>query len=86
MTWKEENNKLKKEYHFKDFPQAMIWMMECSYHIEKQGHHPEWFNVYNTVKVDLTTHDAGNTVSEKDRKLAETMDECFVKYNQVKTV
>ena len=51
MTWKEENNKLKKEYQFKDFPQAMIWMMECSYHIEKQGHHPEWFNVYNTVKV-----------------------------------
>lgn len=83
MTWKEENNTLKREYKFKDFVQAMAWMTECSYHIEKQNHHPEWFNVYNTVKVELTTHDAGNTITEKDRKLAKTMDECFKKYNQV---
>ena len=80
MPWNEENNKLKKEYKFKDFVQAITWMTECSYHIEKQGHHPEWFNVYSTVKVELTTHDAGNTITEKDRKLAQTMDECFAKY------
>ena len=82
MIWKEEDNKLKREYRFKDFVQAMAWMTECSYHIEKQNHHPEWFNVYNTVKVELTTHDTGNTVTDKDRKLAEVMDECFVKYKQ----
>lgn len=80
MNWKEEENKLKKEYKFQDFVQAMAWMTECSYHIEKQNHHPEWFNVYNTVKVELTTHDDGNVITDKDRKLAETMDQCYTKY------
>lgn len=80
MNWKEENNKLKKEYKFKDFVQAISWMTECSFHIEKQNHHPEWRNVYNTFYVELCTHDAGNTVTEKDRILAKSMDECFAKY------
>lgn len=80
MSWTEENNKLKREYKFKDFVQAMAWMTECAFHIEKQNHHPEWYNVYSTVKVELTTHDAGNTITEKDRKLAQIMDDCFVKY------
>lgn len=80
MDWKEENNKLKKDYQFKDFVQAMSWMTECSFHIEKQNHHPDWSNVYNKVHVELCTHDAGNTITEKDRKLAKTLDDCFAKY------
>jgi len=80
MSWKEEDNKLKKEFKFKDFVQAMSWMMECAFHIEKLNHHPEWYNVYNTVKVELTTHDAGDKVTTKDYDLAESMDKCFEKY------
>lgn len=80
MSWTEKNNKLVNEFKFKDFVQAMAWMTECAFHIEKINHHPEWHNVYNTVNVELTTHDEGNTITEKDRKLAEIMDECFAKY------
>ncbi len=84
MNWLEENNKLKKEYIFKDFVQAMAWMTECSYHIEKQNHHPEWHNVYNKVNVELCTHDAGNQVTDKDYQLAKILDECFEKFNNKK--
>lgn len=81
MSWIENNDKLKKEFKFKNFIQAFTWMTECSFHIEKLGHHPEWSNVYNTVKVELTTHDAGNKITEKDHKLAKSMDDCYLKYS-----
>lgn len=81
MDWLEQDNKLKKEFLFKDFVEAMSWMTECSFHIEKQNHHPEWRNVYNKVQVELCTHDAGNSVTEKDYQLARTLDNCFAKYD-----
>ena len=74
MDWKEENNKLTKTFTFKTFGDAMAWMIKASYPIEKMNHHPEWSNVYNRVTVSLCTHDAGNIVTDKDRKLAEILD------------
>ena len=73
-NWKEENNKLSKTFSFKTFGEAMAWMVKASYEIEKLNHHPEWSNVYNKVHVNLTTHDAGNTITEKDKQLAEILD------------
>lgn len=78
--WKEENDRLTKKFEFDNFLHVMTFMTECSYHIEKMNHHPEWTNVYNIVDVTLTTHDAGNTVTEKDRKLAQKMDEIYARY------
>jgi 4a-hydroxytetrahydrobiopterin dehydratase len=73
-TWKEENNALHKTFVFKTFAEAMAWMVKAGYGIEKMNHHPEWTNVYNKIMVKLTTHDAGNTVTEKDRELAALLD------------
>jgi 4a-hydroxytetrahydrobiopterin dehydratase len=73
-NWKEENNKLTKTFVFKSFADAIAWMVKASFVIEKIDHHPEWTNVYNKVHVTLTTHDAGNTVTEKDRELTVILD------------
>ena len=73
-SWIEENNKLSKTFAFKTFGDAMAWMIKASYHIEKMDHHPEWSNVYNKVHVNLSTDDAGNTVTDKDKQLAALLD------------
>jgi len=78
--WKEENNRLQRSFEFKDFKEAWGFMTEVAMYAETQNHHPNWSNVYNTVNVELTTHDAGNTVTEKDRKLAKSIDEIYSKY------
>ena len=62
-----------KKFVFADFNQAFGFMTRVALVAEKSDHHPEWFNVYKTVEVTLSTHDAGG-VTEKDVKLAETMD------------
>jgi len=72
--WEEKDNTLQKTFKFKDFSEAWGWMTRAAMAAEKMNHHPEWTNVYNTVSVKLYTHDAGNTVTERDRKLAATMD------------
>lgn len=72
--WKEENNCLKKEFQFKDFIEAFGFMTKVAIEAEKMNHHPLWTNVYNKVSFELSTHDAGNTVTDKDRKLANTID------------
>jgi 4a-hydroxytetrahydrobiopterin dehydratase len=73
-NWKEENNRLTREFKFADFVEAWGFMSRVAILAEKMNHHPNWSNVYNTVSVELTTHDAGNTVTEKDRKLAAAID------------
>lgn len=73
--WKEENNSLKKVFTFKDFKEAFAFMTKVALIAEKMDHHPDWSNVYNTVTIKLSTHDAGNTVTERDRKLAHAIDE-----------
>lgn len=80
MIWQEENNCLKATFKFKNFIQAFSFMTEVAFHAEKQGHHPDWSNIYNEVSFALNTHDAGGTVTEKDRKLAKTIDAIFEKY------
>ncbi|MCL4154556.1 UNVERIFIED_CONTAM: hypothetical protein GTU68_018167 [Idotea baltica] len=62
-----------KTYHFKNFIEAFGWMTSAAICAEKLNHHPEWFNVYKTVKVTLTTHDTGG-LSDLDLKLAQKMD------------
>lgn len=73
-NWKEEQNAISKTFVFEDFAEAISWMVKASFAIEKLNHHPEWTNVYNKVMVKLTTHDAGNTLTEKDRQLAIALD------------
>jgi 4a-hydroxytetrahydrobiopterin dehydratase len=75
MNWKEENNTLYRKFEFKDFNQAFAFMTRVALIAEKMDHHPRWTNVWNTVEVWLNTHDARNTVTEKDRKLAAKIDE-----------
>jgi 4a-hydroxytetrahydrobiopterin dehydratase len=71
--WTLANGKLHREYKFANFVEAFGFMASCALIAEKMDHHPEWFNVYNKVVVDLTTHDAGG-ISAKDFALAEAMD------------
>jgi len=78
--WKEENNRLKREFQFKDFSQAFAFMTEVAIAAERMQHHPEWTNVWNTVRFSLRTHDAGNTVTDRDRKLAMRIDEIADRY------
>lgn len=72
--WKEEDNKLKRTFEFDDFVKAFGFMSSVAIVAEKMNHHPNWSNVYNTVSFELNTHDAGNKVTDKDRKLAEAID------------
>lgn len=72
--WQEENNKLYRKFQFKDFSEAFAFMTRVALAAEKMDHHPEWKNVYNTVEIWLSTHDAGDIVTEKDKKLAKKID------------
>jgi 4a-hydroxytetrahydrobiopterin dehydratase len=72
--WKEKDNKLTREFKFDNFVQAFAFMTKVAITAEKMDHHPNWSNVYNTVNIELTTHDAGNTITDKDRKLANAID------------
>jgi len=78
--WKEEDNMLKAIFQFKDFSQAFAFMTEVAMLAEKQNHHPNWSNVWNRVDIHLTTHDAGDTVTEKDRKLAAAIERVWARY------
>jgi 4a-hydroxytetrahydrobiopterin dehydratase len=73
--WKEENNRLKKSFQFKNFVEAFAFMTKVAFVAEKMNHHPFWTNVYNTVSFELSTHDAGDIVTEKDHRLAKAIDE-----------
>lgn len=72
--WQEIDNKLFKKFVFSDFVSAFGFMTRVALIAEKMNHHPEWKNVYNTVEFWLCTHDAGNSITDKDRKLAEKID------------
>ncbi|RYF79020.1 MAG: pterin-4-alpha-carbinolamine dehydratase [Chitinophagaceae bacterium] len=73
--WQETNNALYRKFEFNDFSEAFAFMTRVAMIAEKMNHHPRWTNVWNTVEVWLNTHDAGNTVTDKDRKLAQKIDE-----------
>ncbi len=75
--WEEKDNALYRKFQFKDFNEAFGFMSRVALLAEKQNHHPRWTNVWNTVEVWLNTHDAGDTVTERDRKLAKAIDALF---------
>jgi len=70
--WSHVDGKLKREFRFVDFTQAFCFMTGAAIAAEKMNHHPEWFNVYNKVTVELTTHDAGG-ITDLDFELARKM-------------
>ncbi len=70
--WSVVNGKLHKDYVFDDFVEAFGFMTRAAIHIEKMNHHPEWFNVYNKISIDLVTHDAGG-ITQNDIVLARTL-------------
>lgn len=72
--WEENNNKLYKKFQFKNFSEAFAFMTRVAMEAEKMDHHPLWTNVYNTVEIWLSTHDAGDIVTEKDHKLSKRID------------
>lgn len=72
--WSVERGKLHRQFQFNSFVEAFGFMSSVALVAESMGHHPEWFNVYNRVTVDLTTHDAGG-ISDKDIALARKMNE-----------
>ena len=75
MEWLEENNRLKKTFRFKNFVEAFGFMTRVALLAEKMDHHPTWTNTWNEVKFELSTHDAGDIVTDKDRKLAKAIDQ-----------
>jgi 4a-hydroxytetrahydrobiopterin dehydratase len=72
--WTVKDAKLHHEYKFADFAHAIGFMTVAAIGIEKMNHHPEWFNVYNRVRVDLTTHDSGG-ITQKDVDLARLLEQ-----------
>lgn len=72
--WKETDNKLVRTFEFKDFVEAFAFMTKVAFFAEKMNHHPSWNNTYNKVSIELTTHDADSTVTEKDWDLAKKID------------
>lgn len=81
--WIEENNQLKRSFQFTNFIEAFAFMTKVAFVAEKMNHHPNWSNSYNKVEITLYTHDANNTVTEKDRKLAGEIDKLFSGGNSI---
>lgn len=72
--WTEKDNSLYRKFEFKDFNEAFGFMSRVALIAEKMNHHPKWTNVWNSVELWLSTHDAGDIVTDKDRKLASAID------------
>ena len=72
--WQEKDNKLYRKFQFKNFSEAFAFMTRVAMEAEKMDHHPLWTNVYNTVEIWLSTHSAGDIVTDKDKKLATKID------------
>ena len=75
MSWIEENNELHKEFTFKNFSEAFAFMTRVAFLVEKADHHPEWTNAWNKVSIKLSTHSAGNKITQKDIDLAHAIDQ-----------
>jgi len=78
--WAEKNNALHAQFKFADFGTAMAFIFEVSLLAERMDHHPTWTNTWNKVDILLSTHDAGNTITDKDHKLAKGIDKIVKKY------
>ena len=74
-TWVEADGRLTREFSFADFAEAFAFMTRVALIAEVAGHHPDWSNSWNRVTINLTTHDAGNVVTDADRSMAAAIDE-----------
>ena len=72
--WQETDNKLYRSFEFKDFSEAFSFMTRVALLAEKNNHHPTWTNTYSKVEIWLSTHDAGDVVTDKDKVLALSID------------
>lgn len=72
--WTQTDNQLYRKFEFLDFSEAFAFMTRVALLAEQQQHHPRWSNVWNTVEIWLSTHDAGNVITEKDHQLASAID------------
>ncbi len=72
--WQEKDNKLYRAFEFKNFSEAFAFMTKVALLAEKSDHHPTWANTWNKVEIWLSTHSAGDIVTDKDRKLAACID------------
>ncbi|MEM9746239.1 MAG: 4a-hydroxytetrahydrobiopterin dehydratase [Actinomycetota bacterium] len=75
MAWDDDGDRLQKTFTFRDFREAFAFMTRVAFVAEDLNHHPEWSNVYSRVTITLTTHDAGNTVTDLDREMASRIDQ-----------
>lgn len=75
--WKEKDSSLVCELEFRNFTEAFSFMTAVAIEAEKMDHHPQWANVYNRVKIRLTTHEENNTITELDRRLAEKIEKIY---------
>jgi 4a-hydroxytetrahydrobiopterin dehydratase len=83
INWQETESGLYKKYEFSDFSQAINFINTCADLINKENHHPKITNLYNIVEIWLITHDAGNTITEKDYDLAKQFDEIINKSKSI---
>ena len=77
--FKEQDNTLYAQFKFNDFKEAFAFMAHVAFLAEQHNHHPNWSNVWNTVDIHLTTHDAGNVITEKDHALARDIEAVYNK-------
>ena len=85
-NWIEQSDRLSRAFRFSDFSEAFAFMTRVAMEAEKMDHHPSWSNVWNRVEIHLSTHDAGDVVTEKDRELARRIDAIFASTGDRKSV
>ena len=73
--WEEKNNRLIRVFEFTDFAEAFSFMTRVAFLSEKLNHHPFWTNVYNKVTIELSTHEAGDIVTDNDREMPREIDD-----------
>lgn len=78
--WREKDSQLYREFKFKDFMEAFGFMSQVAEAADGMNHHPKWTNQYNKVEIWLTTHSAGDKITDKDRKLAKAVDAIYENY------
>lgn len=79
MAWTEKDNKLYRSFTFADFSEAFAFMTRVAMLAEKHNHHPTWTNTWNKIEIWLCSHDAGNTITDRDKKLAAAIDKIIGK-------
>jgi len=84
-NWAEHDNALRGSFRFNNFTEAFSFMTAIAMYAEKQNHHPYWTNIYNKVDIVLQTHDAGDIITEKDRKMASWINNLYSKYQNLIT-